>query len=61
MTTNTTSSAGLLSHKSDNNYAEPQYVSRQEIKCKELEETRSRVLQMEKVFTHPLKLYLVIN
>ncbi|CAG2118669.1 unnamed protein product, partial [Medioppia subpectinata] len=45
--TNTTSSAGLMA-TIDSNYAEPLYHSRQDMKDKDLIETKARVLQMEK-------------
>lgn len=50
---NTTSSAGHLSTNHNNtyhhNYAEPQYDVRKQASEKELEATRARVNQMEKV------------
>ncbi len=54
-TTATTSSAANISltHNhinSHNNYVEPEYGSKQDFRSKELEETRARITQMEKVF-----------
>lgn len=52
LTTATTSSAGHLSQNHiycHNNYAEPEYELKNEFKSKELEETRARITQMEKV------------
>ena len=48
--TNTSFSAGSLTTNCHNNYAEPQYESRDRLANKELEATRARVSQMEKVF-----------